>query len=173
MQGKFRVIALCGSEKFKSELDKSFQDLTLQGYIVIPFETFDSIHKSKINSYTSMILSEMRKSKIDMCDELFVINVNGEIDYQTKLEIQYAWRAGKIVKYYQPVSTDMESIIMNQTNKEEQDVLTTILENRKLDVNSKCLTCSKRYACSDHNILSCPESGGMNIEEFVAKARNN
>ena len=37
--------------------------------------------------------------KIDMADEIFVINVGGYIGSSTRSEIEYAQRAGKPVKY--------------------------------------------------------------------------
>ena len=45
------------------------------------------------------MLDEMHRRKIDMSDEIFVINVGGYIGDSTKNEIEYAKRKGKIVKY--------------------------------------------------------------------------
>ncbi len=41
----------------------------------------------------------MHKRKIDMSDEIFVINVDGYIGDSTKSEIQYAIDNGKKVEY--------------------------------------------------------------------------
>ena len=41
----------------------------------------------------------MHKRKIDMADEIFVINVDGYIGESTKSEIEYAKRTGKKVNY--------------------------------------------------------------------------
>ena len=41
----------------------------------------------------------MHKRKIDMADEIFVINVGGYIGSSTKSEIDYAIAAGKAVHY--------------------------------------------------------------------------
>ena len=41
----------------------------------------------------------MHKRKIDMADEIFVINVNGYIGESTKSEIEYAKSLGKMVNY--------------------------------------------------------------------------
>ena len=48
---------------------------------------------------TKEMLDDMHKRKIDMADEIFVINVNGYIGDSTKSEIEYAKRTGKIVNY--------------------------------------------------------------------------
>ena len=41
----------------------------------------------------------MHKRKIDMADEIFVINVNGYIGESTKSEIEYTKKHGKKVNY--------------------------------------------------------------------------
>ena len=48
---------------------------------------------------TKEMLDDMHKRKIDMADEIFVINVNGYIGESTKSEIQYALNKGKKVNY--------------------------------------------------------------------------
>jgi hypothetical protein len=48
---------------------------------------------------TKQMLDDMHKRKIDMADEIFVINVNGYIGSSTKSEIEYALKTGKKVNY--------------------------------------------------------------------------
>lgn len=48
---------------------------------------------------TKIMLDDMHKRKIDMADEIFVINVDGYIGDSTKSEIEYATKTGKVVKY--------------------------------------------------------------------------
>ena len=48
---------------------------------------------------TKEMLDDMHKRKIDMSDEIFVINVNGYIGDSTKSEIEYAIKTGKKVNY--------------------------------------------------------------------------
>ena len=45
------------------------------------------------------MLDDMHKRKIDMADEIFVINVGGYIGASTRSEIEYANTTGKVVKY--------------------------------------------------------------------------
>ena len=42
------------------------------------------------------------KRKIDMADEIFVINVGGYIGESTRSEIEYAKKAGKAIRYLHP-----------------------------------------------------------------------
>lgn len=48
----------------------------------------------------------MHKRKIDMADEIYVINVGGYIGDSTRSEIQYAEAHGKPVRYYQDTRKD-------------------------------------------------------------------
>ncbi len=45
------------------------------------------------------MLDEMHKQKIDMSDEIYVINLNGYIGESTKSEIEYANSKGKNISY--------------------------------------------------------------------------
>ena len=47
---------------------------------------------------TKEMLDDMHKRKIDMADEIFVINVGGYIGSSTKSEIEYATVHGKPVR---------------------------------------------------------------------------
>ena len=45
------------------------------------------------------MLDDMHKRKIDMADEIFVINVGGYIGESTRSEIAYAEETGKKINY--------------------------------------------------------------------------
>ncbi len=45
------------------------------------------------------MLDDMHKRKIDMADEIFVINVGGYIGESTRGEIEYAKATGKPVRF--------------------------------------------------------------------------
>ena len=50
-------------------------------------------------SKTKEMLDDMHKRKIDMADEIFVINVGGYIGDSTRSEIGYAIEHGKKIRY--------------------------------------------------------------------------
>jgi len=105
MVGKFKVITLCGSTKFKDEYLKAQKDLTLQGNIVISVGLFGHSGDNEVwTEGTKEMLDEMHKRKIDMADEIFVINVGGYIGNSTRSEIEYAIRHGKSVNYLEPIA---------------------------------------------------------------------
>lgn len=98
MIGNFKIITLCGSTKFKEQFFIEQKRLTLEGYIVISLGCFG--HSGDIISDEEKImLDDMHKRKIDLADEIFVINVNGYIGSSTKSEIEYAKKTNKIVNY--------------------------------------------------------------------------
>ena len=74
--------------------------LTLDGCIVISVGLFghsgdDDVWKPDVKE----MLDDMHLRKIDMADEIFVINVGGYIGESTKREIAYAEQKGKKVNY--------------------------------------------------------------------------
>ena len=100
MVGKYKVITLCGSTKFKDAYLRAQKDLTLQGNIVISVGLFGHSGDDEVwTEGTKVMLDDMHKRKIDMADEIFVINVGGYIGESTKGEIEYAKKNGKTVKY--------------------------------------------------------------------------
>ena len=100
MVGKYKVITLCGSTKFKEAYLKAQKDLTLQGNIVISVGLFGHSGDDEVwTEGTKAMLDDMHKRKIDMADEIFVINVGGYIGESTRGEIDYAKKNGKTVKY--------------------------------------------------------------------------
>lgn len=107
MVGNYKVITLCGSTRFKNEFIEAQKRLTLDGNIVISVGLFG--HSGDVEVWEGMaedtvtktkeMLDDMHKRKIDMADEIFVINVGGYIGDSTKSEIEYAEKHGKIVRY--------------------------------------------------------------------------
>ena len=100
MVGKYKVITLCGSTKFKDDFLKEQKRLTLEGNIVISIGLFGhSGDNEAMDIKTKEMLDDMHKRKIDMVDEIFVINKNNYIGNSTKSEIEYALKNNKVVKY--------------------------------------------------------------------------
>lgn len=90
MQGKYKVITLCGSTKFKDDFMKEQQRLTLAGNIVISVGVFGHADEIELSQSEKVMLDDMHKQKITMADEIFVINKGGYIGWSTQQEINYA-----------------------------------------------------------------------------------
>ena len=107
MVKNYKVITLCGSTRFKDDFMRVQKELTLKGNIVISVglfghsgddEVWDGMDEGAL-SKTKEMLDDMHKRKIDMADEIFVINVGGYIGDSTRSEIEYAIKNGKKVNY--------------------------------------------------------------------------
>lgn len=107
MVGNYKVITLCGSTRFKDAFLDARKKLTLEGNIVISVGLFGHSGDSEVwenmdegtLTKTKEMLDDMHKRKIDMADEIFVINVGGYIGSSTKSEIEYAIATCKAVRY--------------------------------------------------------------------------
>lgn len=100
MVGKYKIITLCGSTKFKEQYMEAQKRLTLEGNIVISVGLFGHSGDNEVwTEGTKAMLDEMHLRKIDMADEIFVINVGGYIGESTRREIAYAKENGKVVRY--------------------------------------------------------------------------
>ena len=80
MVGKYKVVTLCGSTRFKEQFMDAQKRLTLAGYIVISVglfghagdqEVWDGMDEGTL-SKTKEMLDDMHKRKIDMADEIYV-----------------------------------------------------------------------------------------------------
>ena len=100
---EYKIITLCGSIKFKDEFMRIQEKLTLDRNIVLTPNFFNNIKKEEIDLETKKILDEMHKQKIDISDEIYVINVGGYIGESTKSEIEYAKRKGKKISYLESI----------------------------------------------------------------------
>lgn len=86
---------------------ESQKRLTLEGNIVISVglfghagdaEVWENMDEGTLTK-TKEMLDDMHKRKIDMADEIYVINVGGYIGSSTKSEIEYANATGKGIRY--------------------------------------------------------------------------
>ena len=114
MVGKYKVITLCGSTRFKEAFLKVQKELTLRGNIVISVGLFGHSGDDEVwTEGTKEMLDDMHKRKIDMADEIFVINVGGYIGSSTKSEIDYAINSGKIVNFLEQETKNYGEFICN------------------------------------------------------------
>ena len=107
MVGKYKVITLCGSTRFKDAFMEAQKRLTLEKNIVISVglfghsgdnEVWENMDEGTLTR-TKQMLDDMHKRKIDMSDEIYVINVGGYIGSSTRSEIAYARSIGVTVRY--------------------------------------------------------------------------
>lgn len=105
------IVCLCGSTKFWRVFQRQSLRLTLEGKIVLSIgaasgtddEHFGNLPRSEYDAAKSM-LDELHLRKIDLADEVLILNVGGYIGESTARELAYAIASGKIVSYLEPVA---------------------------------------------------------------------
>jgi hypothetical protein len=105
------IVTLCGSTRFKDEINAVNARLTLEGKLVISLGLFGHTdlpdHDWSTNgSELKRILDDLHKRKIDLADEVFIVNVGGYIGESTRNEIEYAEAHGKLVRYLEAAGPD-------------------------------------------------------------------
>ena len=100
----YKIVTLCGSTRFKEQFMEAQKRLTLDGCIVISVGLFGHSGDDEVwKPGTKEMLDDMHLRKIELADEIFVINVRGYVGESTRREIAYATRTGKKVVYLEPV----------------------------------------------------------------------
>ena len=110
MVGKYKVITLCGSTRFKDQFLEAQKRLTLEGNIVISVGLFGHSGDDEVwTEGTKEMLDDMHKRKIDMAESIYVINPGGYIGSSTASEINYANEHNKNIYYLVPPRLEGEN----------------------------------------------------------------
>ncbi|MBY0038667.1 hypothetical protein H7U08_19330 [Bacillus cereus] len=110
-----KIITLCGSTKFKEAFEEVNESLTLLGHIVLSVGVFVHSKELIVRPNQKKLLDKLHKKKIDLSDEIFVIDVNGYIGSSTRNEIEYAKRKNKKINYLSDINNPFT--IKPQVNK--------------------------------------------------------
>lgn len=99
-----KIICLCGSTRFTDVMLVIQWEFTKQGNVVLswcalPDSYFEGQDKTHVGDQEGVkdIVDEVHKRKIDLSDEIFVINVDGYVGESTRSEIDYA------IEHHKPV----------------------------------------------------------------------
>ena len=103
------VVCLCGSTRFSAAFRKANLEETLAGRIVLSIgcdmrsdtEIFGAMQPDELAAIKAR-LDELHLRKIDLADEVLILNVGGYIGESTQRELDYAWQTGKGVRYLEP-----------------------------------------------------------------------
>jgi hypothetical protein len=104
-----RIACLCGSTRFKAEFEQLAATLALNGVIVVKPDVFmndghaEKAHLPTVSHDVKLELDQLHKRKIDLSDEVYVLNIGGYIGSSTRSEVEYAERMGKPIRYLEPV----------------------------------------------------------------------
>lgn len=116
------IITICGSTKFKNEIEKTAHDLTLQGHIVLAPCVYHHADEEELTAEELIRLENLHKQKINMSDAIFVVNVNQYIGESTYGEIDWAEKMKKEIYFLETPEvekTDKENT--EETDTEEKE----------------------------------------------------
>ena len=104
---KTKIICLCGSTRFTDEMLVKQWELTKQGHVVLTWCVLPNSYFTQGSNLAEKenvkdIVDETHKRKIDLSDEILVININDYVGDSTKSEIAYAIQHNKPVKWLKP-----------------------------------------------------------------------
>ena len=102
-------VCLCGSTRFWRTFQQASLQETLAGRIVLSIgaasgtddEHFGNLPRAEYEQVKTM-LDELHLRKIDLADEVLVLNVDGYVGNSTRREIAYAIKHGKPVRFWEP-----------------------------------------------------------------------
>ena len=107
------IVCLCGSTKFKDAFTASQLAETMAGKIVLTIgcnmkndqETFGHLDAKDLRLIKAR-LDVLHFAKIDLADEILVLNVGGYIGESTEREIEYAAMKGKVIRYLEEADSE-------------------------------------------------------------------
>ena len=96
---KRKIVCLCGSTKFKEAFEKANREETAKGNIVLTVAMFGHLEGLDMNSEEKKTFDAVHYDKIELADEILVLNIDGYIGESTKKEIEYAKSSNKTIRY--------------------------------------------------------------------------
>jgi len=122
MKSQGQIVTLCGNPQYFDAFMSAQRDLALAGNIVL---TNAFLHPSdnaglasstdnSASAATRIMLADMCRQQIEMSDYVFVVNVDGDIDETTRVEILYALETGKRVQYLEPPVDHKTEAVFNK-----------------------------------------------------------
>jgi hypothetical protein len=108
-----KIVCLCGSTRFSEAFQKANLTETLAGRIVLTIgfdmrsdaALFEGWGVREVEAIKAR-LDELHLRKIDLANEILVLNVGGYIGESTRREIEYARSIGKKVRWLEMADTD-------------------------------------------------------------------
>ncbi len=101
------IVTLCGSTRFYEAFKKANYEETMAGKIVLSIGF--AHHRPEVHGETTGCTPEQKealdvlhKKKIDISDEVLILNVGGYIGDSTQSELDHAVAGGKSIRFLEP-----------------------------------------------------------------------
>ena len=99
-----RIVCLCGSTRFSEAFREANLRETLAGKIVLSIGCdFKSDNALGLTPADKSRMDELHLCKIELADEVLILNVGGYIGESTNRELEFARRLHKVVRFLEPV----------------------------------------------------------------------
>lgn len=96
------IVCLCGSGRFREAFEEAEFQETLAGRIVLTIGCNTKDIARDIDwQHVKPMLDELHLRKIDLADEVLIVNVGGYIGESTSRELAYAQHLGKSIRYWE------------------------------------------------------------------------
>lgn len=97
------IVCLCGSTRFKEAFEKAARDETLAGRVVLSVGMFGHVEELDMAGSVKRQLDKLHLFKVELADEVLILNVGSYIGESTRNELEYAKGLGKTIRYLEPV----------------------------------------------------------------------
>lgn len=102
-----KIITLCGSTRFTSEMLREAWRLTIAGNIVIHWNILEgkeafSHGAEREGGNVKEIIDALYLHKVEMAAEVRVLNVGGYVGESTRNELAHARKHGKVITWLEP-----------------------------------------------------------------------
>lgn len=104
------IVCLCGSSRFATEQIQAMMEETLAGKIVIGLGLYghadvppgakEATGDADESGEVKQMLDRLHLAKIDLADEILVVNPGGYVGNSTQREITYAKLCGKRIRFW-------------------------------------------------------------------------
>lgn len=129
-----KIVCYCGSIRVALEAFKKAEyEAVLKGEIaLLPCCMFVDIEREYgAESDYKRKADDLHKRKIDICDEVFVLNVGGYIGESTRSEIEYGLSISKPIRFLERYEMCQNQVCQNPaTRKYNETPVCVICENR-------------------------------------------
>lgn len=102
------IVCLCGSTRFHKEFVAANYAETMAGRIVLSVGFYPhsagEVHGEGVGATSDqkVALDQLHFRKIELADEIFVLNVGGYVGNSTRGEVKHAYIMGKKVRWLEP-----------------------------------------------------------------------
>ncbi len=104
------IVCLCGSTRFMQAFQEANLRETLAGKIVLSIGCdTKSDQDLALGPIDKTMLDLLHLFKIDLADEILVLNVGGYVGESTRQEIEYARMLGKPIRWLEPVGEEVSA----------------------------------------------------------------